>query len=386
MRNYAEVRLQNLISFLCALFFAIFSFTFIAEYKSALMELVYDVLATGKLEFNVYLFSATVTAILVGLALWLNRFAKFQREWTAMAYLPSALILAFVTNVGRNLFSGISYDSTWGWIFGLGVFVYIAFSFVLRRLLFEKIKNPTMAVNRLFWRNLIVLNVLFVMVGLLSGCDKSFEYEAQQYVLLKKGEAEKALATGADSPLVSPELTAQRAYILSLEGNLAEKIFEFPMLYGVDGLLPGTLRTSPLAPDSVYTLIGVERAQNEGALEYLERIVALDSVTFVAKEYYLVALLAELNLVDFYDNFMHLYKGRDVPKHFKEALVLCSYIVPEYKLPSGCEGFSRRFAEMLSDLKREGATPSVGLELIYGDTYWWYFLKNFSRYSSISFN
>ena len=386
MRNYAEVRLQNLISFLCALFFAIFSFTFVAEYRSAPMELVYDVVATGKLSFNVYLFSAIVTAVLVGLALWLNRFAKFQREWTAMAYLPSTLILGYITNVGRNLFSGFTHDDTWGWVFGLGIFVYIAFSFILRRLLFEKIKNPTMAVNRLFWRNLIVLNIFFVMVGLLSGCDKSFEYEAQQYVFMKRGDTKSALACGADFPSVSPELTAQRAYILSLEGCLGERIFEYPMLYGADGLLPATLRTSPLAPDSVYTLIGAERAEKEGALEYLERVAVLDSASVVAKEYYLSALLAEFKLVDFYDNFTKLHKGESIPKHFKEALVLCSYIVPEFKLPHGCEGFSRRFSEMLSDIKRGSVASSVGLELIYGDTYWWYFLKNFSRFSSISDN
>ena len=52
MRNAGEKRLQNLVTFLCTLVFAVFSFAFIAVYKSAEIEVVYDYVATGRLNFN----------------------------------------------------------------------------------------------------------------------------------------------------------------------------------------------------------------------------------------------------------------------------------------------------------------------------------------------
>lgn len=115
--------MQNFITGFCAVCFAIFSFTFVAIYKSPLIEMVYNSIATGKLQYNGYVLSGVVTAILVGLALWLNRFAKYQREWTAMAFLPSALILAFLTDIQRTLFAATAHIavgcgySRWGCFF-----------------------------------------------------------------------------------------------------------------------------------------------------------------------------------------------------------------------------------------------------------------------------
>ena len=101
-----EKKLQRSVSLLCAIVFAIFSFTFIAVYQSPLLEAFYDKVATGKLNYNGYVVAATATTILLLLSWWMNKLARFQREWTAMSYLPAMLLLAFMTDIDRNIYTG----------------------------------------------------------------------------------------------------------------------------------------------------------------------------------------------------------------------------------------------------------------------------------------
>lgn len=341
--------------------------------------MVYDAVATGRLQYNAYVLSAVVTAILVGLALWLNRFAKFQREWTAMAFLPSALILAFITDIERSIFSGGASYNGWMWIFLSGLLLYVFLSFLLGRMLFEKIKNPNMEANRIVWRNLILLTIIFMLVGTLSGGDKNFMREAVQYKHYRNGDIDAALSVSSNSPLASLQLTAQRAYLLSLNGTLGEHLFEYPQYYGSEGLLPPVMRSTPIAPDTVYSHIGMSRKANEDASSYLARTVASDSVSVVAQEYYLASLLLDRRIVDFADEVFEYYNVGDsekLPKHYKEALVLYSHIVPEYTLAFDAADMRASLEKMITDAATKGKAfaRSARLQPDYGNSYWRYFL------------
>ena len=379
MRNAGERRLQNFIKIFCALSFAIFSYTFVAIYKSPLIEMVYDGVATGRLQYNGYLLSGVVTTVLVGLALWLNRFAKYQREWTAMAFLPSALILAFITDIERTVFCGGGSFTSWIWIFAVGIFVYMFLSFLFGRMLFEKIKNPNMVANRIVWRNLVLLTLIFMLVGCLSGGDKSFMREAVQYKHYRNGDMDAALAVAAHSPLASKELTAQRAFLLSLKDELGERLFEFPQYYGVDGLLPSVERTTPIEPQIIYSQIGAQRAPGESAADYFNRVLAGDSVPRAAQEYYLCSLLLERRIVDFADKVYEFYNvgdGDSLPRHYKEALVMYAHIVPEYHLAFDAGSMRDSLEKMVADATDKGDAfmYSARSQAEYGGSYWWYFL------------
>lgn len=376
MRNSGEKRLQRFITTFCALFFALFSFTFVAMYKSPVIEIVYDGVATGKLQYNGYILSGVLTILLVGLALWLNRFAKFRREWTAMAFLPSALLLAFVTDIERTVFTGGASLSGWLWVFVAGLFFYAFLAFLFGRMLFEKIKNPNMAANRIVWRNLVLLSIIFMLVGYLSSSDKNFMREALQYKHYRAGESEAALAVGAHSPLASQQLSAQRAFLLSLRGELGERLFEFPQYFGAEGLLPAVERTTPIAPDTVYAHIGLVRDSLETAEDYLARAVSGDSVSIVAREYYLVSLLLERRIVDFADAVYEYYNmGDSLPRHYREALVLYSHVVPEYSIPFDDLSLRAMLEKMVEEAgdKDSRVLFSPHFKEEYGSSYWWYF-------------
>ena len=152
MRNFEEKRLQRVVATVCATLFAVFAFLFVAVYQAPLLEAFYNEVATGKLDYNPWFVGGVVSLLLTLLALWLNSLAKLRREWTALAYLPSALLLAFITDIDRGLYTGEGAISTsWIYIFATCFLVYAFVAFVLRRILFEKIKDARMATNKVLW-------------------------------------------------------------------------------------------------------------------------------------------------------------------------------------------------------------------------------------------
>lgn len=318
-----EKKLQRSVNLLCACVFAIYSFTFIAIYQSPLLEALYDKVATGKLNYNGYVVAFTATTILLLLSWWMNKIARFQREWTAMAYLPASLLLAFITDIDTTIYTGDTKYLSWIIILLIGLFLYASIAFFLQRILFAKIKNLKMEGNRIVWRNLMLFVLLFGLTGRLSNGNEHFKQEATAYSRYKSGDIQGALNVAHRSLNASHEFTAARAFYLSQCRQMGDKLFTYPQYYGVEGLLPPMQQRTPLSPDTIYTAIGTKRNNGEDAMEYLYRIVQADSVSRTAADYFLCGLLLDKRLTDFVDNLPKYYNlGSDtLPQHYKEALM-----------------------------------------------------------------
>lgn len=378
MRNKEEIRLQRVVVALSATLFAVFSFLFVAKFQTPLLELLYERVATGKLEYNAYVVGASISIFLTLFALWINRYTGFKREWTALSYLPSSILLAFITDIDRSIYIGEYNYLKWIIIALIGVFAYASFSYVLRRVLFAKIKNVAMSANRIVWRNLEIFVVLFCFVGFLSNGEENFKREALVDSYYRKGDLKKALEVGCLSNTVSQTLATQRAYILAKEGLLGEKLFEYPQPYSSDMLFPEDVQISPLVPDSVFSLIGVNPVPGEKMLETLKRAVESDSSTSAARDYYLSAMLLDRRLVEFAGTVASVYpdvKISDMPKHYQEALVLYSNIDGSV-VDSDNNGMQKHF-DAFKALEKQYDDPFVRANYMrrnFGRTYWWYYL------------
>ena len=377
MRNKEEIRLQRVVMALCAILFAVFSFLFVAKSQSVLLELLYDKVATGKLQYNAYVVGGVISVALTIFALWLNKFTGFKREWTAFSFMPSAMVLAFITDIDRSLYTG-EYDYLkWIIVLAIGVFAYAAFSFVLRRILFAKIKNVAMSANRIIWRNLVLFVILFSLVGFLSNGEENFKREALVASYYKKGDSDNALKVGYLSNVASHSLTVQRAYILAKGGMLGERLFEYPQYYGADGLIPAKEQVSPLVPDSVYALLGASPLQGEEALDVFKRALKNDNVSPAAKDYYLSALLLDRKIVEFTDNVKTLYPDTEtanLPKHYQEALLLYSSINGDSVQASSVMQEQFNAFKALEAEHEDIFVRGNYLRRHFGRTYWWYFL------------
>lgn len=337
MTRHSEKFLQRSINWLCAIVFAVFTLTFIAVYQAPLLEAYYDKVANGKLMYNEYVVAAIATTLLVLLALWLNRITKFQREWTAMAYFPSCLLLAFITDIDASIYTGGKPQYNWLIIMSIGLFVYVFSAFLLRHVLFAQIKNLQMEGNRIVWRNLLLFTIFFCLVGSLSNGNENLRNEAAAYRHYKRGDLDAALGVAKKSIIASQELTSARAFYLAKKNMLGDKLFHYPQYYGVDGLLPHLNQTSPLSPDTVYAALGVKRNENESALEYLRRAVQADSLhSPMLADYYLCALLLDKRVDEFIlelPKFYELNNNNDIPHHYKEAMIYYAVTSGNCELP-----------------------------------------------------
>ncbi len=382
MRNIEEKRLQRVVATVCATLFAVFAFLFVAVYQAPLLEAFYNEVATGKLDYNPWLVGGVVSLLLTLLALWLNRFAKLRREWTALAFLPSALLLAFITDIDRGLYTGSAISSSWIYIFVASILLYAFVAFVLRRILFEKIKDARMVTNRVLWHNMVIIVLSICLIGALSNSEENFKRETLVMSHWNRGDTVKALRVGKTSLDASRELTVMRAYLLANAGKMGEHLFEYPQYYATDGLLPAMERTSVLIPDSVYSMLGAKPLEGEAGTVFLSRIAHADTASAIVRDYYLSSLLLEKRLLEFKDEVIAFCDAASVdslPKHYREALMLYADIEGEQEaLPFELQDVVMR--EELERLRAEEAKHDDAfvrgnyVRRHFGHTYWWYFL------------
>lgn len=379
MKSAREIRLFRMVRIVCAVVFVIFCYTFLSIYQAPLLEVVYDITATGKLQYDEKITAAIITFALLLVTLWLNKYAKFSREWEAMAYLPACVILAFITNIDRTIYTGVEFSWLWVWIAVVTFFIYVFASWVLKRVLFMRIKDITRATNRIMWRNLLLLSILFCFTGLISNDDENFKHEAMVYHYVKKGDFDTAQRVAARSYAASQELTAGRAYLLAHEGMLGEKLFTYPQYYGVAGLLPREEQTSPLSASMVNDFLKVAPVKGEKTIEFLSRALSVDTASVAVKDYYLSALLLDKRLEEFVDSLPRFYDVSNVanlPRHYKEAMLLCSKVFPDKNISFADDALENEYAEMLK-IEQEHQDILVRSNYVrkfFGKTYWWYYL------------
>jgi hypothetical protein len=226
---------------------------------------------------------------------------------------------------------------------------------------------------------MILLVMLMLLVGTLSNSEENFKRETLVMSHYNKGDTDKALRVGLTSLDASHELTAMRAYILSSCDKLGEHVFEYPQYYASEGLLPPAERTSPLVPDSVYSLLGTMPLNDETALDFFSRLAHTDSATRLHRNYYLTSLLLEKQLIEFKSEVLQLYGPAAVdslPKHYREALMLYADIAdsPEIQIADSVMheklGKLRELEAMYDDAFIRGNY----VRRSFGRTYWWYFL------------
>lgn len=377
MKSHNEKKMQRRISLICSVFFVAYSFTFIAIHQAPLLEMFYDKVATGKLIYNRYVSATVITAILAILALRIQKTAKFQREWVALSFLPSSMILAFITDIDRQLLSGSKTYTTWIIIFAITILLLILASYILRRVLVEKIRNYKTDEKRIVCSNILILAILFCITGTLSGNDENLRNEASAYHHYKHGNLDAALSVAKKSLTASHELTAARTFYMAQQGCLGERLFTYPQYYGAEGLLPANQAITVLQADTIICSIETMRNSNEKALDYLRRAAEKDSTTTIAVEYLLCALLLEKKIKEFADILPKYYntKNENLPRHYKEALTLYSDINNDFPLPFKDEKMESEYAamkKMESEINQRHIRNNH-IRRNFGKTYWWYY-------------
>ena len=369
-------RTARILTVACGLLFSVFSFTYLYVFQEDLLEAFHYSLAEGRTQFSPLGTAAWLTGILLLFRWLVNRVLHLKGAVRELAYFPSCLLLGVVTSVGSSVYQGRVIQDTWMWLLPLLLVVFFGVAYVVGRFweaYYSRSANEGWVVNG----NLLILFLLCMMTVTVGNTEIHFHHELAVEAALKKSDYSQARKVGKKMVHPSRSLTALRAYTMSKEQTMGEHLFEYPQLYGADGLLLDTLSGNRfrLTADSLYTYLGATPQQGEKAIDYFERICREEVGSHVALDYYLSALLLERRLERFVADFEELYTVPDsIPRYYEEALFLHDKMHLSLPQKVQNEAMEERW-KAYEALKLE-LTGTVGegnrMRRKFGDTYWWY--------------
>ncbi len=230
--------------------------------------------------------------------------------------------------------------------------------------------------------NLLILCIAFVFVGVVSNTDDVLHYEMRTTRLIHEGQWKKATEVGQKSLATSPRLTALRAYALLEQGQLAERLLNYPQSYGCAGLLlmPGE-NDSTVPASALYQELRTSTYSGGDARKFFDGSIRQSALrgNRKAQDYHLCALLLEKN-IDRFAYELRLYYPQDsinarLPKLYREALVLYRQLRthPLYLFEDNVTTTNYNDFE---ELRRQPTTENARNNLTrreYGNTYWWYY-------------
>jgi fluoride ion exporter CrcB/FEX len=356
--------------------FTLFSFLYLYIFQADVMEALHDALSHGHTEYDPLIGAIIVTVVLLILRWGINKLMGLKGPLRAWAYFPSCLLLGVLTDVQRTIFHGDGFADRWQWSLPLILGVYVVVGFGLRRLLRRWLDQP-MSPQFLWNSNLLTLLACFLLTVAVGNTDVDFHRELRVESSLRQHDYARAMQVGLHATHTTHTLTALRALTLSLQGEMGNRLFDYPQPYGAAGLMfpKDSLRTLRLDNDSLTLYLAGPRRRSETTVAYLERGFNDGNGRYTVFDYYLCALLLDKQLDRFVRVAAHNLDAENMPRHYREALALYQHLHPAYKGLGADEATQAQLSDFVRRAQ-EYPTEEEGARALrpdFGRTYWWYF-------------
>ena len=373
----------------CAVCFLAFSFLWLYWFQGDLLAVAQHALSGGVTHYD-----RTVGAIIITLVLFLLQLAvygvtRLSRRTHALTYVPSFLALAFLSDISISADNGVEVGHLWPLLVGVLV-LWIGAVWLSKQLLpfSDGDKQPTGLFSGRTWINLAQLAVMMLFVAAVGNTNAVAHFRAHAETALLRGDNREAMRVGWESYETDPQLTMLRAFALSREGLMGEKLFCYPIAGSGADLLP--MREAPLLlpADSIWRHLGGKPA-NPMKEEAFYKLLEHDSLAKPAvADYVLCSRLIDRDLKGFVRLLPKYYEANHqeapLPRHYREALVLYDHLqhngVPSFKgdLQSPAdEALSQEYEQLQELLAQypEGSEQQLQLLENYRNTYWYYYSK-----------
>ena len=375
----------------------LFSFCYLYCLQGEILAEAQYVYSNGLNSYHQLMGAIIITVILQLLQWVVGKLSQLPARWHALSYLPSALLLAILTDIDRDTILHFTFGK-WIWIAPLAILGYVILVMAIRWFRTAD-EDYSVKVKSQIFPDFIILFVLMLMVGWISKSTDVYHYELKAERLILEKDYEGAAQVGVRSLRTSARLTQLRMYALSKMGQLPERIFEYPQYDGSTGLLDvtDTLSTYRFSPQNICFHLGALCGSSVRSADRFYRLVLNDSIwNQHTVDYYLCSLLLDKKLNEFGQQLNHYYLKNDsihgdvkLPKAYSEALVLMgersaalkgSVVVHHDTITQLLdEEVVERF-KAYNQLKSEWPDLTARINKThreFGDTYWWYY--DFSR-------
>lgn len=390
----------------CAALFLLFTFAWLYCFQGDMLAVAQHGLSDGVTHYDHFIGAVICTGVLFALQLLVYAFVRLSHCTHALTYLPSMLLLAFV--------SSVSFPFSWGWWPLAGPLLLVLWGWLVvqsRKLpsIVEEGKHSEGYFSRSIWLNVLQMVTMMLFVAAVSNTNAIDHFKAHAEVALSQGDADEALRVGSRSRETDESLTMLRIFALAQKDELAERLFEYPVAGSASDMLPlsgSKARLHLLAdtviwdyfgqrPDSMRTagqkLLGsgpFTVGQYLDSLEWGVRAMQLaalrDSLGLTQntayRDYRLVGYLIDRQLDSFAVSLPRYYAADEaLPRHYREALVLYRqqhhrHDTLAYHADVATEQLWREFAHYDS-LYANSRERRVRVEDHLRGTYWYYYYQ-----------
>lgn len=332
-------RTSTFVKVACATLFLLFTFAWLYCFQADILTVAQHGLSNGQTHYNRTIGAVIITAVLIILQLLVYTFTRLSSYAHALTYLPSFLLLAFI--------SSVSHPFHWGaWLWGgpLTLVLWGAIVVVAKKIPFYPRHLSTGLFSRTMWVNLLQMALMMLSVTAVSNTNAIDHFKAHAEVALMRGDAEEALCAGQQSLETDQSLTMLRIFALSQQGQLGERLFEYAIKGKSLDMLPkllGSQSKLQVMPDSMlWAHFGVHpdsivaRAEQAGQkpiyggkltiAQYLDSLAIDTMATTAYQDYQLTGYLIDRQLDSFVVRLSRYYvlDADSLPRHYREALML----------------------------------------------------------------
>lgn len=365
---------------MCAIVFLAFSFLWLYFFQGGVLAVAQHVFSHGQTHYNVLVGAVLITLVLWGIQLLVAALVKLHKRTHALTYLPSMLLLAFLSDVSSDVDRHFSLGAWW---WGLPLVLVLWLGLVQIARIYQSVEPDESGglFSRRVWLNLLSMVLMLVGVVSVSNTNAAFHYRAHAECAMLRGDYDEALRVGRRSAESDASLTMLRIYALARKGELGERLFSYPIsLTGAD-ILPlagGDVRSVIYPSDSIYRFLGAIPKQSVTTTQqYLTLLEQQGKATPAVRDYVLCGMLIDKDIDGFARSVGRYYEevNSALPRHYREALVLYRHqrshpvvILTDEVVETDFADFNALAAQYADPVERK-----VRVAEKFADTYWYYF-------------
>ena len=373
----------------------LFSFCYLFFLQGEILAEAQYVYSHGVTSYNILIGAIIITVVLRILQRIVSLLSCLPARWHAFSYMPSMLLLAILSDVNKEAIAHFSFGA-WLWIAPVLMVIYVLIVILLHNLSTFN-SDSTYNIKSQIYPNFIILFFLMLTVGAIPQTTDVYHYELKAERLILDKDYAGAAAVGETSLRASARLTQLRMYALSKEGQLAERLFDYPQYYGSRGLLDvaDTSSLQRFTTQDICLHLGALCGKSiHSTGRYMQLLLAADSLCNQhTADYYLCGLLLDKKLKEFQRELPRHYNFSDsiagaydkLPRAYREALYLIGKpsealdgkivvkddtlaVLSDFDMLARFRDYNELKASLTDETERINRTHRE-----FGNTYWWYY-------------
>lgn len=169
---------------ICTVLFCTFSLVYLYCFQSDILFRLQHAASGGRTYYVPVVGALLITIVLKLLQTGVYAVTRLHKRWYSITYLPSCLIMAFLTSLGVDASGAIDY-AAWTWLAPVSIVLYVIVAVIAKG---SQSIEPAMrsrgVFSQLVWINVMQMVAFFLMVVLLGISDEQTRMEAHgQHVI-----------------------------------------------------------------------------------------------------------------------------------------------------------------------------------------------------------